>query len=66
MLYLEKKFKGTGNNLLKIVHKSVVEGVIKSLYYGRDSINLIKYILKAKSDFKHNKMGKIDKLLSDH
>jgi len=61
MLYLEKKFQGKESKLLKLVHKSVMEGVMKSLYYGRDSIKLIKYILKAKRDFKKNKMGKIDR-----
>lgn len=58
-LYLQYKYKNTKVGYLKKLEIMVSSEIMRTLYYGRNLKQLIYYILKAKKDFKNNRMGKL-------
>lgn len=59
LLYLEKKYKGMEVPLLKSVRSTVISNIMNSIYYGRSTFKILKYLSAARNDFKKMKMGKI-------
>jgi rhamnosyltransferase len=58
-LYVQEKHKNYDPYLMNEYKHSAVDRVWSCLYYARDSWNIIKYSIRAKSDYLNNKMGKI-------
>jgi len=63
MLYLEEKYKKSHPPFAKIIREFVITHMKICFLYGRDSIKLFKYIQKAKADYAHQKMGRIDAVI---
>ncbi len=63
LLYLERKYKGQKSDLLKSVRATVIDQVKACIFYGRDTLKILKYLIAAYQDFKNGKMGKIEKEL---
>lgn len=61
ILYLEKKYKNVNETYIRKVKKDVIDELKNCFFYGRNMKLYLKYIIKAKSDFKKGRMGKIDK-----
>jgi hypothetical protein len=59
LLYLEKKYEGVKIPLLKSVRATAISNIKNSIFYGRDTMKTIKYLIAARNDFKKMKMGKI-------
>lgn len=57
-LYLQKKYKDQNNTFLKDVRKTAISNIFNCIYYGRNTIKILKYLISAKHDFKKNKTGK--------
>ena len=58
-LYVQEKHKNYDPYLMNEYKHSAVDRVWSCLYYARDSWKIIKYSIRAKSDYLNNKMGKI-------
>lgn len=58
MLYLKEKYKGKDKSYYQEIKGYVLSRIKVSLLYGRDTIQILKHLQLAKSDFKNNKMGK--------
>jgi rhamnosyltransferase len=59
MLYLNKKFEKENLPEIKQLKKDVMARVKRAIMYARKTIEILKYIKKAKVDFAKNRMGKI-------
>jgi rhamnosyltransferase len=62
MLYLKAKFNGYNLPVLKVIKDDVYDRINKYLFYGRNSLTLLKYLLKAYRDYKGKRMGEITKI----
>ncbi len=60
MLYLCEKYSKIKPELSKKIRKEIRNHIKKSIFYGRQTLGILQHIQKAKTDFKNNKMGKID------
>jgi rhamnosyltransferase len=60
-LYLQQKYKNTTVVSMQKMDRMATSIINTTLYYGRNSFQLMQYIYRAKSDFKRNKMGKLRK-----
>ncbi len=58
MLYLTRKYKEQEKAYTKQIRAYVLSRIKVSLFYGRKSLDIIKHLMLAKSDFKMGKMGK--------
>ena len=63
MLYLTQKFEKEEPELVNQLKKDVSSRIKKAIFYGRNTGKIIRYLIKAKNDFKNGKMGKIDATL---
>lgn len=63
LLYLEKKFKGQKAELLKSVRATVIDRIKTCIFYGRNTMKILKYLIAANRDFKNGRMGKIEREL---
>jgi len=63
MLYLNKKYQDQEKEFSKQIRDYVMSRIKVCLFYGRDAWKTLKYLKAASSDFKKNKMGKIEKEL---
>ena len=60
LLYLQTKYKGKENLLVKSVHVTAKTNIANSFFYGRNAIKIIQYLIRARRDYGKNKMGKIE------
>lgn len=60
MLYLTKKFESKNIEQVTQLKKDVLGRIKKALFYGRNTTKIIRYLIKAKSDFNKGRMGKIN------
>jgi rhamnosyltransferase len=60
MLYLEEKYKGKDKMYSKQIRGYVLSRIKVTLLYGRNTSKILRYLKLAKSDFKNNRMGKIE------
>jgi rhamnosyltransferase len=60
MLYLTKKFEKENLAQVKQLKKDVVSRIKKAIFYGRNSLEILKYVKKGYKDYKNMKMGKLD------
>jgi len=58
-LYLSKKFEKQPLPELQFLRRSVLARIKRAVFYGRNTGEVLKYVLKARADFRQNKMGKI-------
>ncbi len=58
-LYLQSEYKNDFKNELAILKKDLLNRIKNKLLYTPNRISTIKLLLKAKSDFKKNRMGKL-------
>ncbi|MBS1746645.1 MAG: glycosyltransferase [Bacteroidetes bacterium] len=58
-LYLQSEYKNDFKNVLTILKKDLFNRIKNKLLYTPNRISAIKILLKAKSDFKKNMMGKL-------
>lgn len=63
LLYLEKKYKDATGTIMKTVRKIVINQIKACIFYGRDTVKVIRYLFAAYQDFKMMKMGKIEREL---
>ncbi len=63
LLYLEKKYEGVKIPLLKSVRATAISNIKNSIFYGRDTMKTIKYLIAARNDYKKMKMGEVEKNL---
>ena len=59
MLYLCNKFK-SNQSVAVALRKMVTGNLLVNIFYGRNAWQTLRYLVKAKSDFKQNRMGKIN------
>jgi rhamnosyltransferase len=59
LLYLENKFAAQKPSLLKNVREHVGVTIKKTILYGRAFLETLRYVAKAKRDFRNNRMGKL-------
>ncbi|HKG68945.1 MAG TPA: hypothetical protein VKA92_08755, partial [Segetibacter sp.] len=64
MLFLVKKYKDQDKKFSKQIRGYIMSRVRVCILYGRNTWKTIRYLKAAKSDFKNNKMGKIDRELN--
>lgn len=62
MLYLNEKYKGFGQIYSKQIRDYVLSRIKVSLLYGRNTMNILKYLKIARRDFNDKKMGQIKRL----
>ncbi len=65
MLYLEKKYRQFEPVYYKQIRGYVLSRIKVCLLYGRQTLQILRYLQKARHDFRQNRMGKI-KLEIDH
>jgi rhamnosyltransferase len=58
-LYIQKKYSGKGLKQVGMIGGVVRSRIVNYLLYGRNSRQLIRYVLLAVRHFKENKMGKL-------
>lgn len=57
-LYIQNKYKSFDKTVMEYIHNGAIADIKRSIFYGREFRNIAKYIVKARRDFKQNKMGK--------
>ncbi|MDR6563883.1 MULTISPECIES: glycosyltransferase family 2 protein [unclassified Arcicella] len=57
-LYLQTKYKHLDKMVMKDINGGAITNIKKSIFYGTESRQIFKYLIKAHRDFKQNKMGK--------
>lgn len=57
-LYLQEKYKDFDRKVMKDIDGCAMSHLEKGVFYGRNTKELIKYLIKARRDFKQNRMGK--------
>lgn len=57
-LLLSGSYKGKFDNELKVIRKSILTRIKNGFLYGSNRYLLLKFILKARKDFKNNHFGK--------
>lgn len=60
LLYLEKKYAGVKPGLLLSIRNTAISNIRSSIFYGRNTFKILRYLMAARKDFKKNKMGKIE------
>ena len=60
MLYLQKKYGTLFPEIIQKMTKRYKSQIYSNLLYSRKVFAILRFILKAKNDFKRNKMGKIE------
>lgn len=60
LLYIEAKYKVSNFKQVSYLRKVVISHLKVCLLYGRDSLNIIKYLIRAKRDFRKSSFGKIE------
>lgn len=61
MYYMENKYKNLFPELLEDFKKSQNTHINSNFYYSNNLVGFLKTLIKAKRDYKNNKMGKIDR-----
>lgn len=57
-LYLQEKYKNFDKAVMKNIDSCAMSHLEKGIFYGRNIKDIIKYLIKARRDFKQNRMGK--------
>jgi rhamnosyltransferase len=57
-LYLQEKYKNYDRVVMKDIDGCAKAHLENGIFYGRNTTEIIKYLIAAYQDFKHNKMGK--------
>lgn len=63
MLYLKRKYKNYDQKYFTQIRNYVLLRIKTCILYGRQTRQIIKYLMAAREDFKNNKMGKINREL---
>ena len=59
LLYLQNKFQGVDEAFLKFISDHAISRIKTSAFYGGSAWMVIRYLLRARKDFRLNRMGKI-------
>ena len=59
MLYLEKLYAGRDVEFARLIRQYVNNYVQNYLLYGRQSYQLVRYLERARNDFRNGNMGRI-------
>lgn len=57
-LYLQEKYKNFDKTVMKDIDGCAMSHLEKGIFYGRNTKVIIQYLIKARRDFKQNRMGK--------